>query len=181
MRKNGDLRGTPRVDVIGSSGEKLGVMPLAEALRLAMKQGRDLVEVNPNASPPVCKLLDLDKHGYAELKKAALARRKTRKTNAAGSLGHEVLLDPAVLAQLCEDLKPIVEAEVAEGNAVCETYLGFPRAVNVWLAFPFRAKHEGLPPHVTLHPINDPHYWLAEYVCAKHDQTLACKYAQPKE
>ena len=49
IRINGDLRGTPRVDVIGSSGDRLGVMPVAEALRLAIKEGLDLVEVNPGA------------------------------------------------------------------------------------------------------------------------------------
>lgn len=63
-RKNGDLRGTPEVRVIGSKGEMLGVMPLAEALRLAMKEGLDLVEVNPRTVPPVCKLLDFRKYKY---------------------------------------------------------------------------------------------------------------------
>jgi translation initiation factor IF-3 len=42
IRKNGDLRGLPSVRVVGSSGEMLGVMPLAEALRLALKEGLDL-------------------------------------------------------------------------------------------------------------------------------------------
>jgi translation initiation factor IF-3 len=62
MRKNGELRGTPQVDVIASSGEKLGILPLAGALRLAFRQGLDLVEVEPEARPPVCKLLDLALH-----------------------------------------------------------------------------------------------------------------------
>lgn len=62
IRKNGDLRGLPSVRVIASSGEMLGVMPLAEALRLALKEGLDLVEVNPRAQPPVCKLLDFSKY-----------------------------------------------------------------------------------------------------------------------
>ncbi len=62
IRKNGDLRGLPSVRVIGSSGEMLGVMPLAEALRLALKEGLDLVEVDPRAQPPVCKLLDFSKY-----------------------------------------------------------------------------------------------------------------------
>ena len=76
IRKNGDLRGTPRVDVIGASGEKLGVMTLAGALRLALKEGLDLVEIHPEATPPVCKLLDISKYTYEEVKKAALARRR---------------------------------------------------------------------------------------------------------
>jgi translation initiation factor IF-3 len=62
VRRNGELRGTPSVRVMGSSGEQLGVMTLAEALRLAMKEGLDLVEVVPNANPPVCKLLDFSKY-----------------------------------------------------------------------------------------------------------------------
>ncbi len=62
IRKNGDLRGLASVRVVGSSGEMLGVMPLAEALRLALKEGLDLVEVNPRAQPPVCKLLDFSKY-----------------------------------------------------------------------------------------------------------------------
>jgi hypothetical protein len=60
IRKNGDLRGLPNVRVIESSGKMLGVMTLANALRLAFKEGLDLVEVAPTASPPVCKILDFD-------------------------------------------------------------------------------------------------------------------------
>jgi translation initiation factor IF-3 len=70
VRKNGELRGTPRVDVMGASGERLGVMTLAAALRLAVKQGLDLVEVNPRSSPPTCKLLDFGKYKYEAVKKS---------------------------------------------------------------------------------------------------------------
>jgi len=58
IRINGDLRGTREVRVIGADGEMLGVMSLAHALRMAVKSGLDLVEVNPAASPPVCRLMD---------------------------------------------------------------------------------------------------------------------------
>lgn len=75
IRINGDLRGTPEVRVVGRSGEMLGVMTLAAALRLALKEGLDLVEVNPKADPPVCKILDFRKYKY-EAKKAALDERK---------------------------------------------------------------------------------------------------------
>jgi len=70
IRMNGDLRGTPRVRVIGISGEDLGEMKLSEALRLAMKAGLDLVEVNPAARPPVCKVLNFEKYKYEERRKA---------------------------------------------------------------------------------------------------------------
>lgn len=58
IRMNGELRGTPHVRVISKSGEALGVVTLAEALRMAVREGLDLVEVNPAADPPVCKLMD---------------------------------------------------------------------------------------------------------------------------
>lgn len=59
LRKNDDLMGLVSVEVIGSSGEKLSVMTPTDALRLARERGLDLVEVNPQAKPPVCKVVDL--------------------------------------------------------------------------------------------------------------------------
>jgi translation initiation factor IF-3 len=53
----------------------LGVLQTHEALRLAQEQGLDLVEVNPKADPPVCKILDFGKYKYEEKKKQAQARR----------------------------------------------------------------------------------------------------------
>jgi len=53
----------------------LGVLPTHEALRTALEQGLDLVEVNPKADPPVCKILDFGKYKYEEKKKQAQARR----------------------------------------------------------------------------------------------------------
>ena len=69
---NGEIRGTPRIRVIAADGKMLGVMRLAEALRLALRQRLDLVEVNPKADPPVCKLLDLAKYDDAAKLLAAL-------------------------------------------------------------------------------------------------------------
>jgi translation initiation factor IF-3 len=62
--------------VIGDSGEMLGVMQTQEALRRAQERGLDLVEVNPKAEPPVCKILDFGKYKYDEKKKAREAKRK---------------------------------------------------------------------------------------------------------
>jgi translation initiation factor IF-3 len=64
IRRNGDLLGLPSVRVITASGEVLGVMKPTEALRLAVEQRLDLVEVNPKATPPVCKLLDFSKYEH---------------------------------------------------------------------------------------------------------------------
>jgi translation initiation factor IF-3 len=75
IRKNDDLLTLTSIQVVDLSGEKLGVMTPAGALRLAREQGLDLVEVSPTAQPPVCKILNLAKFTYEEAKKTALRRR----------------------------------------------------------------------------------------------------------
>ena len=69
----------PKVRVIDHEGENLGVMFTREATEQANELGLNLVEVSPNADPPVCKFLDVGKHRYEAQKKANLAR-KTQKT-----------------------------------------------------------------------------------------------------
>ena len=69
----------PKVRVIDENGENLGVMYTREAIEQAAEVGLDLVEVSPNADPPVCKFLDVGKFRYEAQKKANLAR-KTQKT-----------------------------------------------------------------------------------------------------
>ena len=66
----------PEVRVIGSEGEMLGVMDTAEARRIAREKDLDLVEVNPKAVPPVCKVMDYGKFKYEEKKKQAEARKR---------------------------------------------------------------------------------------------------------
>ena len=69
----------PKVRVIDDEGENLGVMLTAEAIEAAAEVGLDLVEVSPNADPPVCKFLDVGKFKYEAQKKANIAR-KSQKT-----------------------------------------------------------------------------------------------------
>lgn len=69
----------PKVRVIDDEGENLGVMFTREAIEQANEKGLNLVEVSPNADPPVCKYLDVGKFRYEAQKKANLAR-KTQKT-----------------------------------------------------------------------------------------------------
>ena len=69
----------PKVRVIDHEGENLGVMYTREATEQANELGLNLVEVSPNADPPVCKFLDVGKYRYEAQKKANLAR-KTQKT-----------------------------------------------------------------------------------------------------
>jgi translation initiation factor IF-3 len=75
IRINHRIR-VPEVRVIGPDGGMLGVMSTDEARRVAQEMGLDLVEVNPKAEPPVCKLLDFGKYKYEEKKKAREAKRK---------------------------------------------------------------------------------------------------------
>lgn len=65
------------VRLVGTAGEQVGVVKLDVALRMAEDAGLDLVEVAPEASPPVCRLLDYGKLKYKEQKKAAEARKRS--------------------------------------------------------------------------------------------------------
>jgi translation initiation factor IF-3 len=76
IRINQRIR-VPEVRVIGDDGEMLGILATHEALRRAQEKGLDLVEVNPKAEPPVCKILDYGKFKYDEKKKARETRIKT--------------------------------------------------------------------------------------------------------
>ena len=69
----------PKVRVIDGEGENLGVLYTREAIEQAAEVGLDLVEVSPNADPPVCKFLDVGKFRY-EAQKKANAARKSQKT-----------------------------------------------------------------------------------------------------
>ena len=68
-----------KVRVIDENGENIGVMLTNEAIEQAASVGLDLVEVSPNADPPVCKFLDVGKFRYEAQKKANLASRKRRR------------------------------------------------------------------------------------------------------
>jgi translation initiation factor IF-3 len=74
-----DMIQSDKVRVIDENGENLGVMYTNEAIEQANEIGLNLVEVSPNADPPVCKFLDVGKYRY-EAQKKANAARKTQKT-----------------------------------------------------------------------------------------------------
>lgn len=75
VRVNRQIRISP-VRVISPDGEQMGIMPVEQALAAAEEQGLDLVEVAPNARPPVCRIMDYGKFKYEEARKARLARKK---------------------------------------------------------------------------------------------------------
>tara|TARA_B100000925_G_C21911269_1_gene431642 strand:- start:188 stop:667 length:480 start_codon:yes stop_codon:yes gene_type:complete len=69
---------SPKVLLIGAAGEKMGTVDTDSALAMAEEEGLDLVEVSPNADPPVCKILDYGKLKYQEQKKASEARKRQK-------------------------------------------------------------------------------------------------------
>jgi len=76
-RANRDIT-VPQVQLIDAEGNNRGATPIEEALEVALDAGLDLVEISPNASPPVAKVLDLGKFKYQAQKKANEARKKQK-------------------------------------------------------------------------------------------------------
>ena len=73
-----DEIGVPRVRLVDERGQMVGVIGRNEALTMAVQAGLDLVEIAPNADPPVCKILDFGKYKYEEQKKKNEARKKQK-------------------------------------------------------------------------------------------------------
>jgi translation initiation factor IF-3 len=76
-RINRDIR-IPEVQLIDAEGQNRGVVQIADALALAEEVGLDLVEIVPNAKPPVCKILDYGRFRFLEQKKQAEARKRQK-------------------------------------------------------------------------------------------------------
>ena len=75
QRINAEIK-VPRVRLVDAEGEQVGVVQLAQALRAAREADLDLVEVAPNADPPVCRIMDYGKHKYEQDQKEKEARRR---------------------------------------------------------------------------------------------------------
>ncbi len=75
MRVNEQIR-AKEVRLIGPDGKQIGIVPLSEALKTAEEYDLDLVEVSPNADPPVCKIMDYGKYKYEQEKKARKSRKE---------------------------------------------------------------------------------------------------------
>ena len=66
------------VQVINSDGQNLGVLPIKKAIETAKSEGLDLIEISPNANPPVCKIMDMGKYKYDMQKKANKAKKNQK-------------------------------------------------------------------------------------------------------
>ena len=71
----------PQVQVISSDGKNLGTLATQEAINIAKQEGLDLIEISPNANPPVCKIIDIGKYKYDLQKKANKAKKKQKIVN----------------------------------------------------------------------------------------------------
>ena len=69
---------SPEVQVIASDGENLGIISTNEAISKAKNEGLDLIEIAPNANPPVCKIMDMGKYKYDMQKKANKAKKNQK-------------------------------------------------------------------------------------------------------
>jgi len=77
IRINQEIR-AEQLRIIGPSGEQLGVMSLSEALKIAEEAGVDLIEISPNADPPVAKVVDWGKYQYQKMKEQQKSRKHAK-------------------------------------------------------------------------------------------------------
>lgn len=80
VRRNEEIEAT-EVRVIDAEGEQAGVMSLRQAIEIASSAGLDLVEVSPNAEPPVCRVMDFGKYLFEQNKKAQTSKRKQKQVH----------------------------------------------------------------------------------------------------
>ncbi len=130
VRVNGKIRAR-EVRVIGLEGKQLGILQLGDALNLARSSGVDLVEIAPNATPPVCRIVDFGKYRYEQAKKD----KESKKHHHANRV-KEVQLSPKIdphdlgvkighaVGFLCEDMKVKVTLKF-RGREMAHTEYGF--------------------------------------------------------
>jgi len=76
---NGQIRGLREIRLIGADGSQVGIVDLAEAKRMCEEAGLDLVEISPNAEPPVARIMDYGKFLFQESKQKAVAKKKQKR------------------------------------------------------------------------------------------------------
>ena len=130
VRVNGKIRAR-EVRVIGVDNKQVGVLPLGDAINMARIAGVDLVEISPNAVPPVCRIVDYGKYRYEQAKK-----EKESKKHQHASIVKEVQLSPRIdphdlsvktthaIDFLCEDMKVKVALKF-RGREMAHTEFGF--------------------------------------------------------
>ena len=114
-RVNSEIK-APIVRVVTDEGEQLGIMPIGEALRKATERTLDLIEIVPNATPPVCKLMDFGKYRYEQSK-----REKIQKKHQHVTLVKEIRFHPNTDTHDFEFKTRHAREFILEGNKVKAT------------------------------------------------------------
>lgn len=158
LRINGKIRAR-EVRVVGDEGQQLGVIPLSEAIVLARNKGVDLVEIAPNANPPVCRLIEFGKYKY-EQEKRQKENRKSQHANKVKEIQLSANIDPHdfktkvdhAIDFLCEDMK--VKASLRfRGREMAHTEFGF-KVVRQFIADIAPWGHQDFEPKLTGRSIN---------------------------
>jgi translation initiation factor IF-3 len=177
VRVNGKIRAR-EVRVIAADGKQLGVLSLGDALTLARANGVDLVEIAPNATPPVCRLVDFGKYRYEQAK-----RDKESKKHQHANKVKEVQLSPKIdphdlgvkvghaVDFLCEDMKVKVTLKF-RGREMAHTEIGF-QIVQKFLAETAPYGHPDFQPKLNGRAINLMISPLPRNKRAKHPNELA--------
>ncbi|MGV3773546.1 MAG: translation initiation factor IF-3 [Verrucomicrobiales bacterium] len=187
VRINGKIRAR-EVRVIGDEGEQLGVLPLGEALQMAKARSVDLVEIAPNATPPVCRLVDFGKFRYEQAKKD-----KDSKKHQHANKVKEIQLSPNIdphdfgvklshaIDFLCQDMKVKVSLRF-RGREMAHQEFGFAKIHDfIKQSAPFG--HPDAPPKLIGKGINLMLSPLPRAKRAKHpnEEALAASIAAEKE
>jgi translation initiation factor IF-3 len=158
VRINGKIRAR-EVRVVGDDGAQLGIFPLSDAINLARSKGVDLVEVAPNAQPPVCRVVDFGKYRYEQAK-----REKESKKHQHANKVKEVQLSPSIdphdfgvkldhaIDFLCEEMKVKVTLRF-RGREMAHKEIGF-QVVEKFIADIAPFGHPDAPPKLIGKGIN---------------------------
>lgn len=158
VKVNGKIRAR-EVRVIGTDGQQLGVLGLGEAINLARSHGVDLVEIAPNATPPVCRLVDYGKFRYEQAKKDKEAK-KHQHANKVKEIQLSPTIDPHDLSVklthavdfLCEEMKVKVTLRF-RGREMAHQEFGF-QVVDKFLRDVAPYGHPDAPPKLIGRGIN---------------------------
>lgn len=176
VRVNGKIRAR-EVRVIGVEGQQLGVIPLGEAINLARTHAVDLVEIAPNATPPVCRLVDYGKFRYEQSKKD----KESKKHQHANKV-KEIQLSPNIdphdfgvkvshaVDFLCEEMKVKVSLRF-RGREMAHQEYGF-QVVNKFIAETAPYGHPDAPPKLIGKGLNVMFSPLPRAKRAKHPRGL---------
>lgn len=164
IRINGKIRAR-EVRVIGDDNKQLGVFPLSDALRMARERGVDLVEISPNANPPVCRLVDYGKFRYEQEKKEK-EQRKHHHANKMKEVQISATIDPHdfgvklrhAIDFLCDDMKVKVTLrfrgrEMAHQEIGMQQVEKFVQDLKPWGQADYAPKVAGRNAHVTISPL----------------------------